>query len=166
MQVGYHIGNMQGLLNALDKAPKIVSRNMVLATKVAMKAVVANARAKHKFISRSGKLEASIKSRFVGTDATGYGEVYLDSRNTPYSVDQHEGTGLYGPSNDYIKIFPRNRSMLRWAVPGGFVFAKKVLFNPGIEGDPFLYNAAELSRPQINATFDRYTDKAIREAGL
>ena len=62
-------------------------------------------------------------------------------------------------------IRPKDKRALRWVGKNGFVFAK-VVHHPGTKADPFLYEAAENERININAIFDRYTSEAIRKAGL
>lgn len=49
----------------------------------------------------------------------------------PYSKEQDEGTGIYGPRAQ--RIFPTNAKALRfdWPAAGGIVFAKSVAGAPG-----------------------------------
>lgn len=166
MKIGYEIERLQELISAFQKSPQTTTRNMMLAMQVVLRNITELAKARHKFISRSGNLEHSIKYRVI--PGTLSGEAYLDEGIAKYGPFQHEGTGLHGPNQRYIEIFPKAGKALRWPAPGGggFIFAKKVLKNPGVEGDQFLYKAGEAVRPTINAVFNRYANRAIKEAGL
>lgn len=177
------VENLERLLTAFEKIPEAVKRNMVLAARQGADDVCDWARTHHKFVSRSGKAESEIKTdEHTGGDGSGfYTRVYLDGERAPHLIFQHEGTGLYGPKGEKYDIFPVNGKMLRFVTsPGtapwrpapygrfhkdGFTYAYGVT-HPGVEGDPFLYRAADDRRSFVNAIFDRQIEQSIREAGF
>lgn len=105
----------------------------------------------HRFVSRTGNLERAVQMSMDGM----VGTVYLDEGQAPYAPAIHNGAAAR-------VIVPVNRKALRWADGGQFVFAKKVHW-PGIRPDPFLYQALEDNRKEVEETFDRYTDLALLE---
>ncbi len=169
---------------AADKAPGVVLKNMRLAMLVSCRDVQRDARAKHLFRSRTGALEAAIDMNVTeGGDNGIEGSVYIDDSKAPYGKYVHPGT------KPHI-IRPKNKRALRWAdsvetggkeisrriymnlrTEGyqsdkvGFRFAKEV-HHPGTKKDEFVYEAGERNRQHINDVFNRYADRAIKEAGL
>ena len=63
----------------------------------------------------------------------------------PYGVYVHEGTKAHA-------IVPREKKVLRFVGRGGIVFAPRVR-HPGTDKDQFLYNAADVQTPHIQARF-------------
>jgi hypothetical protein len=53
------------------------------------------------------------------------------------------------------KIMPKDKKVLRWAGPGGFVFAK-VVNHPGYEGDHYLNDAADKAINQFAEILKRH----------
>ena len=154
---------------ALRNLSSAFIRNTRLAMKTATVIVQKQARAKHKFRSISGAAEASIETEVTQTNEGTIGIVEVNPRKDKkamHAIYQHEGTGLYGFRHKYIEIYPKNKKALRWVGPGGFVFAKSVLKNPGVKGDPFLYAALTDKTNQIHQVFEEYYNRTVREAGL
>lgn len=167
---GIQFNNLEMTIKAFQKVPNVMNRHIALGLRDALNEIQNYAQHNHPgFTSRSHNLERSITvepPRSLGTVSSG--AVYLDEGIAHYGQYQHEGTGLYGAKGDYIKIFPRNGKMLRWPNAGGtgFIYATKVLLNPGVKGDPFLYNALQNRATKVNQLFNRRVDLGIRESGL
>lgn len=68
---------------------------------------------------------------------------------------QHEGTKPY-------VIVPRSKKVLRFAINKEFVFSKRVR-HPGIKADPFLYTAADVMQPTIEARFKAALDNLVED---
>lgn len=96
--------------------------------------------------AKTGQLERSI---FKGR-ITGGWEVGHNSQVAPYARFVHDGTRPH-------VIEPDKKRALRWPVPGGFRFAKKVN-HPGYRGDAWLRRAANQALP----IFERSLDARIR----
>lgn len=141
-------GNFESLVRAFEAAPEKTERLVSLQVKMAVRDIREYAADNHRFVARSGDTEKSIVSKAEGNA----GAVWLAS---PVAVYQHEGTPKH-------EIVPRNKRALRWAVPGGFAFAKRVNVS-GIKPDPYLYKAAEYQEPRIMARCDQALDKLLGE---
>lgn len=158
--------------DTLGRLEKILNTQMKRAMLEATRDVADYAATHHRFTSRSGNLERSIRSELVSTSPL-VGQVALDkdSEAYPYNYFVHEGTGIHGPNrakwareNGY-PIKPKNKKALRWPTAGGFAFSKGHI-HPGIKPDPFLYRALEANTDNINAVFSRHIQNAIKGAGL
>lgn len=163
MDIRVEIINLQRLIAAYERAPAVIKQEMKLALRVALRDVQRRARSEHRFRSRTGNLERSVKTEIV-SDWPPKGRVVLDpaiartESGKSYGVFVHDGT----PPHD---IRPRFKKSLRWANGSEFVFARSVK-HPGTKPDPFLYDAGENERANINATFNRYTERALQKAGV
>jgi hypothetical protein len=163
MDIKIDIKNLTQLSAAFARAPGAVRRQLRLALSIALRNVQTRARRDHKFRSRSGNLERSIRTK-ITSDWPPEGRIYLDPAGTmtdggeAYGTFQHEGTKAHF-------VGPKNRKALRWASGGGFAFSKGHNVR-GISADPFIDRAGDAEKPNINAVFDRHIDAAIREAGL
>lgn len=134
------------LVRAFEAAPEETERLVRLQVEMAVRDIREYAADNHRFVTRSGATEKSIVSKSEGSA----GEVWLAS---PVAVYQHEGTHKH-------EIVPRNKRALRWAVPGGFAFAKRVNVS-GIKPDPYLYKAAEYQEPRIMARCEQALGKLL-----
>lgn len=85
--------------------------------------------------AKTGRLERSI---FKGR-ITGGWEVGHDGRIAPYARFVHDGARPH-------VILPKDKRALRWPIPGGFAFAKRV-DHPGYRGDAWLRRAAVQALP-------------------
>lgn len=148
------------LAQAFAQAPAQMRRQMLFAMDAATARVQIYAQAKHRFISRSGRLEASITRPTVTPEL---GIIGLDLSGTKteqgsYGVFVHQGTRAH-------EIRPRQKRILRWPTADGFAFAKRVM-HPGTRPDPFLAQAGRANRLWILSRFGRATSTALKEAGL
>lgn len=163
MELKIEIRQLKELIASFEKAPAVVKEEMRLAMRVSLRAIQTRARAEHRFRTHTGNLERSVTTQLVSNWPV-VGRIKLDSAITKttdggsYGGYMHDGTKPHD-------IKPRDKRALRWVGKSGFVFAK-VVHHPGTKADPFLYEAAENERININAIFDRYTSEAIRKAGL
>lgn len=136
------------LVRAFEAAP-VQTRDMVRRqVKMAVRDVREYARDHHRFITRSGMTEKSIMSEVKENQGT----VYLGSST---AVFQHEGTKAY-------LIVPRSKKVLRFAINKEFVFSKRVR-HPGIKADHFLYTAADVMQPTIEARFKAALDNLVED---
>lgn len=155
--------NQKKFQEAANKAPGILLKNMRLAMLVSCRKVqdTAQDKAVHLFRSRTGMLVAATEMSVTeGGDNGIEGRVFIDDSLVPYGKFVHEGT------KPHI-IRRKNKKVLRWPVEDGtgFRFAREV-HHPGTKPDQFVYKAADMRRQYINDVFNRYTDRAIKEAGL
>lgn len=136
------------LVRAFEAAP-VQTRDMVRRqVKMAVRDVREYARDHHRFVTRSGMTEKSIMSEVNENQGT----VYLGSST---AVFQHEGTKAH-------LIVPRSKKVLRFAINKGFVFSKRVR-HPGIKADHFLYTAADVMQPTIEARFKAALDNLVED---
>lgn len=131
------------LVRAFESAPAKTRQIVERQVKMAVRDIREEARDNHRFISRSGAAEKSIQSEASGNE----GSVWLGSAVAVY---QHEGTRAH-------IIVPRNKTALRFATGGQFVFTKRVQ-HPGIKADPYLFRAAEKMTPIIISRFSAALD--------
>lgn len=164
MDLQVKIQDLDKLITAFVRSEITIRENMRLALKQSMVDIKETARKNHRFTSRSHNLERSISQEIV-KDWPLSGQVFLDQGIAPYGPFLHAGTGKFGPRRQVYSIEPKKKKALRWPGKGTFIFAKRVI-HPGIKSDPFLYQAAQVNRENINAIFNRYAQKAIKEAGL
>lgn len=136
------------LVRAFEAAP-VQTRDMVRRqVKMAVRDVREYARDHHRFVTRSGMTEKSIMSEVKENQGT----VYLGSST---AVFQHEGTKAH-------LILPRSKKVLRFAINKSFVFSKRVR-HPGIKADHFLYTAADVMQPTIEACFKAALDNLVED---
>lgn len=104
-----------------------VAEQALAETAVQTETVIEQAVAPH---TKTGAIERSIfKARTDGGWDIGH-----DTRIAPHARWVHDGARPH-------VIMPKDRKALRWPVPGGFAFAKKVN-HPGYAGDAWLERAA------------------------
>lgn len=163
MELKIEIRRLDELIAAFEKAPAIIKEQMRLALRVALRDVQEKARSEHRFRTRSGNLERSVTTQVVSQWPV-VGRIKLDRSVTKANNGESYGDYVHEGTPPHV-IRPKDKKALRWPGENGFIFAKRV-HHPGTKADPFLYEAAENEREKINATFDRYTEEAIRKAGL
>lgn len=109
------------LLGALEKAPKSVFREIRPAMIDAMEDVARDARANHRFTTRSGNLERFTVSEVSDTGLTG--KVRIDDRNVPYGKYIHRGFRSWRPDQFVTKAFEGKKkdtiNMIQKAVNDG-----------------------------------------------
>lgn len=173
------IKEIEGLLTAFEKAPKLVNKRLAIAARTCAQGIQDHARTHHRFISVSNAAENSIETdEQKGINgAVAYARVFINP-NIKHAIYQHEGTGKYGPKGQPYDIFPVNKKMLRFVTsPGtafqraapyqrfhkdGFTFAKGVT-HPGVKGDPFLYNAADAKHSWCLSVFNEQIRLVLKE---
>lgn len=126
----------------VDAAPAAVSHALDV-TAVRVEELVEAGAGKH---AKTGTLERSIFKKRI----TGGWDVGHDSQVAPYARFVHDGARPH-------VIEPDKRKALRWPVPGGFAFAKRVN-HPGYKGDAWLRRAAREALP----IFERALDARIK----
>ena len=144
------------LARAADRSQEIAVQEIRRGLLEACRLVQREAREKHRFRSKTGQLEKAVVYEVDAGKAEGV--ISLDENTAYYAPFVHQGTRPH-------EIRPRNKLALRWPEGDHFVFAKRV-HHPGTGKDPFLYEAADRSREEINAIFARHVDEAFRRAGL
>ena len=168
------------LLSALARLPRETEEEVHGAVVDGAGMVQAEARAKHRFVSRPGAAaEKSILTRFPDRMT---GEAFLDTDTVPYLRFIHEGTKPH-------PIFPKNASLatqrlyqkqnagkygipkgsklvLRWATPGGGWAFARFVNHPGTKPDQFLYEAASAEQSAVVERFGRAVQAAKQKAGL
>lgn len=130
---------VQTLKNATGKMPGRLREAM----DISVRDVQERARKDHRFVTRSGKAEASIETSVTVNGNHVSGAVFTA---LPHAVFQHDGTRAH-------TITPRSKKALRWSDGGGFVFAKRSQV-AGIQGDPYLYNALADEQVSIVSRFE------------
>lgn len=183
MDIHFEVDNNK-IQQVADKAPGILLRNMRLAMEISCRDVQRDARAKHLFRSRTGALEKAVETKVTINTTEGLeGAVFINDDTASYGKYVHLGTKPH-------EIRPKNKKALRWAtsvVTGGNAISKQMYQNlrkegyqsnrvgfafargvhhPGTKPDQFIFQAGERNRQHINDVFNRYSDRAIREAGL
>lgn len=107
-----------------------IPRGALDATAVEVERVIERDAGSHRKYSRTGFLVRSIfKRRFVGGWQIGH-----DEQLAPYARFVIKGARPH-------VIRPKVKRALRWPVPGGFRFAKRVR-HPGYKGDDYIRRAA------------------------
>jgi len=152
---------IKGMDRAIDAFRKMPGRFDALARqamKASVRDVAEEARARHRFVSRTGALERSVEHDLT-SDRPLVGMVSVGGSGAPYARFVHDGTAAH-------EIRPRRRRMLRWASGGGeqFRYARKVR-HPGTRPDPFLREALEAKKDAVARYFERAMKKLAKEAG-
>lgn len=162
------------VLHAFAKAPEATRRHLRIAVQVAAEEVKDQAQKVHDFTSSpNNNLINSVTTELEGDGAKA--RVYLDSTKAPYGPMLHHGTKPHPilPKNANLTTqrslagkfgVPKgSRLVLRWAVGGGFAFARFVN-HPGTKPDPFLYDALRAKEERIQALMTDAVQTALREA--
>lgn len=139
------------LKGKLDKAPEDLRKKVKEAMAISVRDVQERARKQHRFTSRTGDAEGSIKVSLMGRNEHLVGTVYTA---LPHAVYQHQGTRAHD-------IVPRSKQALRWS--GGkdlFIFAKRSHV-AGIKADPYIFNAFEEEKPAIISRFKELTEGVL-----
>lgn len=118
------------------------------ALSLSLRDVQERARGHHRFTTRTGLAERSIRTASARKGRTLSGTVYtvLD-----YGVYLHQGT------NPHV-IEPRRKKALRWTDGGKFVFARRVK-HPGTKKDPYIYEALDAEEPVIVSRFEALAER-------
>lgn len=83
------------------------------------------------------------------------------NRSIPHGRSVGHDTGR-APHAEFVlfgtpphKIRPKNRKILRWGGPGGYIFAR-VVNHPGYKGDHYLNDAARIAVARFEEILSRY----------
>lgn len=148
------------VLAALLKAPEIFTREIRVEMKKEMTAIQRDARANHRYTSRSGNLDRSIDTEVSGSGFSG--RVFLNERVAKYGKYVHSGTGIYGPRRRMIK--PVSKKFLKFTGQDGRdVFAREV---KGQRPDPFLFRAFDRRRRILTANINKALQRGFQKAGV
>ena len=143
------VEGLQEVCERFNTLPKRLRVTMQIANARALRDIQKTAQQSHRFHTRTGLLERSItKEEFTGTIG---GRVYLDDTMAAYGPFVHQGTRPHD-------IKPREKTVLRWPVRGGFVFSKHV-HHPGTRPDQFIFRGGRINREHVR---DLYRE-AIKE---
>lgn len=158
MKITVKINNVQGLVDAFQKAEDGTKRNMVRAMRVSMNLIQQHARAHHRFTTRSGNAERSVETEVVSEQPM-LGRIFLDTGVAHYAPFLHAGTAPH-------EIVAREPGkLLRYIKDGQWHYIDRVM-HPGTRPDEFLYQAADAQQMAINDRFNQAVEQSIREAGL
>ena len=156
MQLSLKI-NRASALKALQAYPEALGRAMRLGLKAGLRDVQVDAVRDHRFTSRSGLTDRSIRTEVEGLK----GRVFLDTGVSPYGPFLHSGTGVYGPRGQVIR--PTSGKLLGpWWYKGRKIY---VPFVKGYKGDPFLYRAADRNQAALMSRLNRGIAKVIKTGG-
>jgi hypothetical protein len=144
------------LLAALQRFPFQVSKELRIGLKTALRTITTDARLHHRFVTRTGKLERSMRYE-VGESGL-EGRAFLDSGIAPHAAPVHEG------SRPHI-IARKTRKTLYWVSGGEKHFSRSVR-HPGTKPDQFLFQAAERQRPFVRSMVKDSVLRAFKIAGI
>lgn len=142
------IRGVSAVLSDLEAMRDGFVRDAEEALAISLRDVQERARAEHRFTTRTGLVERSIRTASASHGAQLSGTVYtaLD-----YGVYLHEGTKPHS-------IEPRRKKALRWTDGGAFVFARRVK-HPGTKEDPYIYEALDAEEPVIVSRFEALAER-------
>lgn len=144
---------LEEAVSRLDRVSSKAQSKLRIALALSLRDVQEEARAKHRFTTRTGTAERSIetKTNYTTDDFSGTVGTTRD-----ITVFLHQGTKAH-------VIRPRHKLALRWTNGGSFVFAKRV-WHPAIKKDPFIFDAAKNQKGKIYSRFELAVRMAIEEA--
>lgn len=110
------------------------------------------AKSHHDFERRTGRLERAIK--FMVIDRLKTGIVEIDPEIANYGKFVHEPTGRFGPKHEDYPIFPvRAKALFFFSRRLGRMTFAAMTMHPGSPGDPFLYEALDKNKQNIDDIF-------------
>jgi hypothetical protein len=183
MQLSMHVDSKK-LEAALNKAGNTISPVLRLGMVKSTNMIRNYARKHHKFVSKSNRLEGSIRA--IVHPSGLYGEILLDEGVAKYGKYQHDGTrpheirakgkqalhfvsggsSWFVPKKPYIGNGIKNPFWLKLREQGANVSFKGHVNHPGVKKDQFLYKALELKTPQVQKTLEEAVQSAYEKAGL
>lgn len=151
--------NLAALARGFHELPDQLNTALGVAVRLAADEAAAYARDHHPYVDRTGELTNSIAADGpFGSFAGGDLHAVL-SAGAAHAIWIEKGT-------DPHKIRPRFRSLLRWAVEGGYRFAKEV-DHPGTKPMPFLAPAVDAVKDRLeNELIPGAVDLAFARTGL
>ncbi len=157
MNLSLEFHGLDALLDAFARQPDMTSRNLRVAVKEGAAMIQREARRTHRFQTRTGRLERSVDVSSLGeSGASASATVFLNEAVARYVEPVHEG------SRPHV-IRARRRKTLRFVSGSGFSFAPFVR-HPGTKPDQFLYAAADLMQPAVQARIQQAVNDSIHEA--
>lgn len=135
--------NFAELTTQLRAVPAKLERNLAMAVRMAGEEAARIAKGTTRFRDHTASLRSSIEPVGpTGAFLTGDLEIVL-SAGAAHASYVEEGTPPH-------QIRPKHRKALRWAVEGGFLFAR-VVNHPGTRPTRFLEDAAEQVLPRLHS---------------
>lgn len=153
MELNITIKGLDAVASRLDKVSADTQAKLKDAMKSSVGDIQERARKNHRYITRTGDAERSIKTRvsFARDDISG-----IVGTTRKITVYLHQGTKRH-------TIVPRRKMALRWTNGSQFIFAKRVR-HPGTKKDPFIFNAVHSEQRRIISRFEKAVRQAIGEA--
>lgn len=150
---------------ALERFPRQLESNIVLALKIHSRDVQNHARSHHRFTSRSGGagLEGSVEARVDPTKLRA--GVGFNTGSVRYGPFIHDGTGLHGKHRRAYKIRPKTKRALRFVKQTKFIFAR-VVTHPGVRPDKFIVQAAKTLQDNYRRLMEKSVNLAAKGAGF
>lgn len=137
-----------------------LDRNIGMALSMSGELVAGAARRTGLFTDRTGKLRNSIMAaQPSGTFSAGTTSLAIEAgaESTTYAPAVHDGSVPH-------EIRPRRgRKALRFAVAGGYAFAK-VVRHPGTRARPFMSEALDATEPRFGVIFGQALEASFAEA--
>jgi hypothetical protein len=146
----------KGLDAALERFGAALKTDLRAAVGTSLRAVADEAKANHKFQTRFGTLENSIREKvYRQNDERIGGTVEATAPHAPYI---HFGTRAH-------RVTPKGKKALSWVAGGARGFSKGHMVS-GIAEDPFLYRAIAKKSNDIEREISKTVDRIIHNAGL
>lgn len=139
MEFSYTIMNQDKLINAINRAPKMVLNEIRLAGKISARDIQRDARSKHRFTTRSGALEKSIATE--SNDKRLIWKIGIDRGVAEYGTYVHDG---------WVSRIKAKRGKK----------ARKSARKP----DPFIVSAGKKNIGHVNKLFARAISRALKKA--
>ncbi len=153
MELNITIKGLDAVASRLDKVSADTQTKLKDAMKSSVRDIQERARKNHRYITRTGEAERSIKTSvsFARDDISG-----IVGTTRKITVYLHQGTKRH-------TIVPRRKMALRWTTGSKFIFAKRVS-HPGTKKDPFIFNAVHSEQRHVISRFEKAVQQAIGEA--
>ncbi|NCD40556.1 MAG: hypothetical protein EOL88_00540 [Bacteroidia bacterium] len=144
------VENLKEIQEAFTRAPLLVSSELIKGVKEAGK-VVLRTEKKEAPVGKTGLLRRTIAMDYAPISVKIY-------PTREYAGYVHEGTGIYGKRNDYIR--PVNAKVLAFKVGGKMIFTKKV---KGQKANPFVERTANIVASPINTIFNNVLKNIVKK---
>lgn len=136
MSISVKVNGIDTAKAGIKDLPANTQRETIRAMSVIAERSVESGAARH---NGDGSLFQSVFNRAI----SGGREVGHDPQRAPHAAFVIFGTRPH-------KIYPNKKKILRWAGPGGFIFAR-VVNHPGYIGDNYMARAADEALRQFDA---------------
>lgn len=153
----FQISIDQAALNrAINAAPQQVQQEIRIANKTACREIAALSRANHRFKTKTGAAERSIRFEVSQDGFTGH--VFIDRNIAQHAIYQHEGTKPH-------TVKPKSRSALTWVSGGVKRFSMGHMVR-GIKPEKFVYRAAIKLKQHVVDVMEHAVSSALKKAGF